>query len=54
LNPRNHDAFYNRGVIYFKEGRKQEALKDFQRAARLGNSAAQEFLNSSKGTQESR
>jgi tetratricopeptide (TPR) repeat protein len=54
LNPRNHDAYYNRGVIYFKEGRKQEALKDFQRAARLGNSASQEFLNSSKGTQESR
>jgi tetratricopeptide (TPR) repeat protein len=46
MNISCYNAYYNRGSIYFKKGKQQEAISDFQRAARLGDKKAQEFLKS--------
>lgn len=40
----NTEAYYNRGVAYDKLGNYQQAIKDYQIAARLGNEPAQDFL----------
>jgi len=35
LNPKNADAYFNRGFVNRERGEKQKALVDFQESARL-------------------
>jgi hypothetical protein len=46
LDPKYSDAWYNLGMIYFDKGDKQQAEEMMIGSARLGNSAAQEYLKS--------
>ena len=40
LDPKNPFAFYNRGMINFKQGKKLESCDDFHTACELGNTNA--------------
>jgi tetratricopeptide (TPR) repeat protein len=44
LNPNADQAYYNRGVVYYRLNKHAEAMEDFKRAAQLGNTKAQNAL----------
>ena len=44
LNPDNGDYLYGRGWVYQLDGDQSSALKDFQKAAELGSSDAQRYI----------
>jgi tetratricopeptide (TPR) repeat protein len=46
LNPKDADAYSNRGFTYGKLGDSGKAIRDLKTAARLGHKAAQDFLQS--------
>jgi Flp pilus assembly protein TadD len=37
LNPRDAEAYYNRGIAYMKSGNKEKACSDLKRACDLGD-----------------
>lgn len=45
INNVSDTAFYNRGVVFLKIGKKDKAIFDFKTAAKLGNKKAKELLN---------
>jgi len=45
LNPKAAQAFYNRGMAYYKLDKQTEAVQDLKRAAELGHEKARQFLN---------
>ena len=45
LNPKASQAFYNRGMAYYKLDKQAEAVKDLKKAVELGHEKARQFLN---------
>ena len=46
----NCKAFFNRGLLYYRIGDRDQALKDFKEAARLGHEKSQNILMSNRIT----
>ena len=44
LNYKDHEIYYNRGIIYQKISKRAEANRDFIEAAKLGSTAAKRYL----------
>jgi Flp pilus assembly protein TadD len=44
LEPMDSGFYRNRGTLYAKVGKKDEAIRDFQNAAKLGDKKTQELL----------
>jgi tetratricopeptide (TPR) repeat protein len=45
LKPTHHALWYNRGTIYFEQGKLKEALNDFNQAITLNPSIAAQYNN---------
>lgn len=45
FNPKASQAYYNRGMAYYKLEKQAEAIKDLKRAIELGHEKARQFLN---------
>ena len=44
----NNSAYFNRGIVYYKMGKRKKSVKDFKKAAKLGHEKSQYILTSIK------
>jgi tetratricopeptide (TPR) repeat protein len=42
--PENMDSYYNRGICYFKQGKREEACKDWNKAKELGDKNIEKLI----------
>ena len=45
IDPKNSDAFYNRGIVYSKRDQHQDAIRDFSKAISINPEDADSYMN---------